>query len=61
MYPTTKTRGVNRVFEIIEKCAHDLQFDYFPIQLDSADLEVNTDGGGERRRPCVVTKAKDET
>lgn len=41
--------------------AYNLQLDAPPIEFNGANLEVDTDGGYERRRPCVVTEPQEET
>jgi hypothetical protein len=38
----------------------DLQFDALAVQLDRLDLEVDADGGDERRRERVVAESQQE-
>ena len=40
---------------------HDLKFNTFAVQFDSADLEVDTNCGNEGRCPCIITETQQKT
>lgn len=43
------------------RSSYDLEFDPLSVQFYCPDLEVNADGGDERRSPRVVTEPKKQT
>ena len=40
---------------------YNLELNPLPIQLDCANLEVDADGGNERRGPSIVAETEEQT
>ena len=59
----TTGRSVNSDGHGNEKRAttYDLELNPLPIQLDCANLEVDADGGNERRGPSIVAETEQQT
>jgi hypothetical protein len=43
------------------KRTYDLELNPLPIQLDCANLEVDANGGNERRGPSIVAETEQQT
>ena len=58
---TAVVRGRDSAKPFLAGRVPDLQLDRFPVEMFGADFEVDADGGDERLRVCIVSKAEEET